>query len=157
MQLAASCCSTGLRFLFHSLLLSAWSVLSSTALHHRRVIVECAKSILGAAGRLLRERRTKGRGDFRLFDARTLSPWLRPVHLEGDAPAACNMQPKRSKKKNTRPRWVPRMRSFYNAADFCCPFNSDFISHGIADSRRAARLAPSILRAFSVMKPRVSE
>lgn len=59
-QLAALCCSTGLRFLFHSLLLSAWSVLSSTALHHQRVIVECAKSILGAAGRLLKEHRTKG-------------------------------------------------------------------------------------------------
>lgn len=100
---------------------------------------------------------TAQRGDFRLFDARTLLPSLRPVHLEGDAPAACNMQPKRSKKKNMRPRRVPRMRSFYNAADFCCPFNSDFISHGIADSQKAARLAPSILRAFSVIKPRVSE
>lgn len=53
---------------------------------------------------------TARRGDFRLLDAQTLSPPLRPVHLEGAAPAACNMQPKRSKKKNMRPRWVSSKR-----------------------------------------------
>lgn len=87
-QLAASCCSAGLRFRVHS------------SFCPRGLSVECAKSIPGAAGRLLGEHRTKGwwwcrggggRGLLASVHEHFYRGGGRPVHLAADAPTACDI------------------------------------------------------------------
>lgn len=48
--------------------------------------------------------------------------------------ATCSPNGQRTKTRDLA--GFPLMWSFYNAANFCCPFNSDFISHGIAETLR---------------------
>lgn len=97
--------------------LSAWFVFSISGV----VIVERAKSILGAAGTSFERGPHKGEGEGGAsdFGARTLSPPQRPVHLEVDAPTASKHAGQTVEQRNKEASF-PRM--FLCCRRLCCPF-----------------------------------